>query len=182
MDAIIESAKSMERRFCGHHPQDHPEPLDAGECISSVVDGKNSGRNKHRYVVATQDIELRRELRAIPGVPLIYINKGVMIMEPMASASTEERTKEERTKFRAELKTNPVKRKRADDEEEPKGSATTDGASEAQVSAQASGEERPQKKKKKNYGKARGPNPLAVKKKKKTGPGQKPAAARKAAA
>ncbi|PKS06565.1 hypothetical protein jhhlp_007313 [Lomentospora prolificans] len=171
MDSIIDNAKLIERRFCGHHPQEHPEPLSTRDCIHSVVDGKNSGRNKHRYVVATQDYDLRRELRGIPGVPLIYINKGVMIMEPMASVSAMEKAKEERIKFKAELKTTG-KRKRTDEEEEVK----ENSEAQTESSKVTTAEQPKKKKKKKNYGKARGPNPLAVKKKKTPGQPQKPKA------
>lgn len=160
MDAVINKAKEIERRFCGHHPDTHPEPLSTRECIRSVVDSKNTGKNKHRYIVATQDYELRRELRGIPGVPLIYINRGVMIMEPMAEATTLEKVKEERVKFKAELKT-AIKRKRGDEEDEGKVDR------EVQNGSQADTDGPPIKRKKKNYGKAKGPNPLSAKKKKK---------------
>lgn len=162
MAPIISKAKDLERRFCGHHPETHPDPLPTRECLMSVVDGKASGRNKHRYVVATQDADLRRELRGIPGVPLIYINRGVMIMEPMASATEGELAREERGKFRAEIRGAP-KRKREEDEE----GEGAEEKKEAGEKKEGEGEAGPVKKKKKNYGKAKGPNPLAMKKKKK---------------
>lgn len=156
MAPIIAQAKDFERRYCGHHPESHPEPLSTQECLMSVVDGKKTGRNKHRYVVATQDVDLRRRLRQIPGVPLIYVNRGVMIMEPMAESTEVELAREERSKFKAELK-GPAKRKREEDEKE-EGAENKEGEGEPA---------RKKKKKKKNYGKAKGPNPLSVKKKKK---------------
>lgn len=163
MGPIIAQAKDFERRFCGHHPESHPEPLSTQECLMSVVDGKNTGRNKHRYVVATQDADLRRRLRQIPGVPLIYVNRGVMIMEPMAGSTEDQLAREERSKFKAELRGAP-KRKREEDEAE-------EGAAEEGAAKKEGGGE-PAKKKKKNYGKAKGPNPLAMKKKKKKKPGE----------
>ncbi|KFY16179.1 hypothetical protein V492_01512, partial [Pseudogymnoascus sp. VKM F-4246] len=84
---LIDKAKLFERRRCGHLPADYPEPLSAESCINSVVDAKGSGRNKHCYVVASQDVEVRRKMRAVVGVPLVYINRSVMIMEPMADAT-----------------------------------------------------------------------------------------------
>jgi len=185
MDQTIEKAKEIERRFCGHHPQDHPDPLSTRDCIHSVVDGKDTGRNKHRYIVATQDHELRRELREIPGVPLIYINRGVMIMEPMASSSASEKARGERGKFKAELKTTGKRKRQEDEEEETKeGEEAKDGGEAKEAVGKAGGEEQPKKKKKKNYGKAKGPNPLSVKKKKKKPgpPGQKPKKAEPAVA
>ena len=50
----IEVAKTCERRRCGHHPDEYPEPLSTLECMQSVVDPKDQGENKHRYVVAAR--------------------------------------------------------------------------------------------------------------------------------
>lgn len=76
MDRVIEKAKDFERRRCGHKPEDYPEPLSTLECLSSCV----GNTNKHRYVVASQDGEVRAKMRGIPGVPLIYISRSVMIV------------------------------------------------------------------------------------------------------
>ncbi|CAK5264774.1 unnamed protein product [Mycena citricolor] len=43
--------------------------------------------NKHRYVVATQSQTLRSQLRSIPGVPILHINRSVMILEPPSDAT-----------------------------------------------------------------------------------------------
>lgn len=146
---LIDKAKLFERRRCGHLPADYPEPLSTTECLTSVVDAKGSGRNKHCYVVASQDVEVRRKMRAVVGVPLVYINRSVMIMEPMAEATGSQRDREEKGKFRDGLKRGSgsvgMKRKREDGEE-------------------GGGEE---KRKKKVYGQPKGPNPLSVKKAKK---------------
>ncbi|KAH7364240.1 putative rRNA-processing protein utp23 [Rhexocercosporidium sp. MPI-PUGE-AT-0058] len=150
---LIDKAKTYERRRCGHRPEDYPEPLSTQECLASVVDPKGSKTNKNRYVVASQELEVRKHMRGILGVPLVYINRSVMIMEPMAEASTDNREKEERVKFRAGLKrgSGSLKRKREDGEE------NLDGTGEADIP----------KKKKKTKG-PKGPNPLAVKKAKKS--------------
>ncbi|KAI1004086.1 hypothetical protein K3495_g4130 [Podosphaera aphanis] len=138
---LIDKAKTYERRRCGHLPSDYAEPLSAQECISSVVDPKSSGHNKHRYVVASQNLDVRKAMRLLMGVPLIYINRSVMIMEPMAEKSIENRVREEQGKFRSGLKrgSGSLKRKRSDE----------DGNS-ADI---------PKKKRSE-----KGPNPLAVKK------------------
>ncbi|ENH61110.1 rRNA-processing protein utp23 [Fusarium oxysporum f. sp. cubense race 1] len=150
----IDLAKTLERRRCGHHPDDYPEPLSTQDCLRSVVDPKATLQNKHRYVVASQDQEVRRMLRGIKGVPLIYIKRSVMILEPMADESVQVRAKEERSKFRAEIKNQLGKRKRDDADDDEKADKT-DGNSEEQ-----------KKKKKKGHG-PKGPNPLAVQKPKK---------------
>lgn len=151
---LIDKAKTYERRRCGHLPADYPEPLTSQECITSVVDPKGSKHNKHRYVIASQDLETRKAMRAILGVPLVYINRSVMIMEPMAGATVENREREERGKFRVGLKrgSGSLKRKREDDGDEE-------------------GEEAKEKKKKVAQG-PKGPNPLAVKKSKKQAGGE----------
>ena len=98
----IEVAKQAERRRCGHHELE--TPLSELECIKSVLDPKGSGTNKHRYVVATQDRDVRAAMREVAGVPLVYINRSVMVMEPMAGRSAEVREAEEKSKVRAGLK------------------------------------------------------------------------------
>lgn len=89
----VKLAKSFERRRCGHvvseHDETKPAPLSAFECLCEVV----GETNKHRYVVATQKPKLRQRFRKIPGLPLIYLSRSVMIMEPMSKA-TETRRKE----------------------------------------------------------------------------------------
>ena len=150
----IEVAKSCERRRCGHHPDEYPEPLSTLECFQSVVDPKDTGENKHRYVVASQNQDLRRMLREVRGVPLIYIKRSVMILEPMSDESVQLRAREERSKFRAELKSKLGKRKRPEDGE--------DEAGEGEKPDDATSK----KKKSKRPG-PKGPNPLSVKKAKK---------------
>lgn len=154
-DEWIEAAKQAERRRCGHH--ELPEPLSTLECLESVVDPKGSGTNKHRYVVASQDHTVRRKMRTIVGVPLIYIARSVMILEPMADVTQGVREREEKAKVKAGLggRRNVgaevgEKRKRED------GDSDSDADERAQLG--------PKKQKKKG---PKGPNPLAVKKSKK---------------
>ncbi|KAI1417125.1 hypothetical protein F5Y13DRAFT_104251 [Hypoxylon sp. FL1857] len=158
VEAAIEQAKNhFERRRCGHHPDEYPKPLSALECIHSVVDPKDNGVNKHRYVCAINDDSVRANLRQIAGTPLLYIRRSVMIMEPMATVSAKIRSKDEKSKFRAEIKTPGSKRKREEDDDSDQEKAEEKaGTKEADKS---------EKKKKKPYGKKE-PNPLAVKKKK----------------
>ncbi|KZF26141.1 hypothetical protein L228DRAFT_242561 [Xylona heveae TC161] len=164
--AIVDKTKTYERRRCNHHTLE--QPLSTLECLSSVVDPKGSRTNKHRYVVACQDNEVRSYLRSIPGVPLIYVHRSVMIMEPMAHATEHVRDKDEKSKFRAGLKgargaiTDTLKRKR-DDEEEQSGSGSEQEEGRARSGAQSQ-EEASKKKKRKG---PKGPNPLSVKKAKK---------------
>ena len=101
-DNWIEVAKQAERRRCGHHELE--QPLSALECLMDVVDPKGSGTNRHRYVVASQEQEVRRAMREIAGVPLVYIARSVMILEPMAARTEQIRDSGEKEKVRAGLK------------------------------------------------------------------------------
>ncbi|CAM1507011.1 Fc.00g066520.m01.CDS01 [Cosmosporella sp. VM-42] len=156
----IDLAKTLERRRCGHHPDQYPEPLSTLECFKSVVDPKGSNQNKHRYVVASQTQEVRRMLRGVRAVPLIYIKRSVMILEPMADDSAAVRAREERGKFRAEIKHALGKRKREQNDEDD-----SDEDEKKPEDSKAKQDSEPQKKKKGRGPK--GPNPLAVQKTKK---------------
>lgn len=164
---LIDTAKTFERRKCGHHELD--EPLPEKECFDSVVNIK--GENKHRYCVAAQDHEIRKSMREIPGVPSIAINRSVMILEPMTDASVFRRDNMERKKFRegimdARAAVHGVqevkKRKRGPNDE-------ADGDGEE---GDGDGEKEKEKKKKKKRKGPPGPNPLSVKKKKPKAPQQ----------
>ncbi|KAL8303625.1 hypothetical protein RB597_004939 [Gaeumannomyces tritici] len=194
MKALIDSVKEdFERRRCGHHP-DETDALSTLECLSSfVVDSGKGSRN--RYVVASQDAEVRRHMRGVKGVPLIYISRSVMIMEPMASGSANVVSKEERAKLRSGIKSLASagsKRKRGDDDgsdgsggseddddddddDDDNDDSDEDGDDDqraAAVERRKAPSSRPlvveapdRKKRKKAYG-PKGPNPLAAKKKK----------------
>ncbi|KAI1347396.1 Fcf1-domain-containing protein [Xylaria sp. FL0043] len=168
--AVIDFAKEkVERRRCGHHPSDYPEPLAEVNCLHSVVDPSKNGINKHRYVCAINDDEIRSSLRnGIQVVPLLYIRRSVLIMEPASSTTVKARSRDEKAKYTAELKLLGGKRKRqqedTDDDDGDRKKERTDPS-------------KPEKKKtKKAYGRKE-PNPLSVKKKKE----QKPQHAGKAA-
>lgn len=162
-EAWIAVAKAAERRRCGHHELE--EPLGELECVSSVVDPKGNGTNKFRYVVASQDGEIRKKMREVVGVPLVYISRSVMILEPMAERTERVKEGEEKAKIRAGLKARRggavEKRKREDEDEEDE--QERGGAEEAQ--------DEPAKKKRKAKG-PKGPNPLSMKKSKKEDSGK----------
>tara|TARA_R110002003_G_scaffold126_47_gene11825 strand:- start:4204 stop:5004 length:801 start_codon:yes stop_codon:yes gene_type:complete len=158
-ETLILQAKEYERRRCNH--QDLDEPLSTLECLSEVVDPKKSGTNKNRYIIASNDSRVRGHMRSIAGVPLIYISKSVVLMEPMANATEEQREREEKSKFKLGLKgqrkpDQPQKRKRDDQGDERAGESIADGAT---------GDAPPAKKKRAKGPKQ--PNPLSMKKPKK---------------
>ncbi|THU94822.1 hypothetical protein K435DRAFT_819869 [Dendrothele bispora CBS 962.96] len=130
-EAAVELAKTFERRKCNHR-----EAIPGDECLKHVV----GDTNKHRYVIASQNQPLRTKFRAIPAVPLIHINRSVMVLEPPSDATI-------RAKNTAE--------------EQSLHSSSLDKAVVSPLTTAQS----PHKKKG-----PKGPNPLSVKKKKATQP------------
>ncbi|KAF2850766.1 hypothetical protein T440DRAFT_468335 [Plenodomus tracheiphilus IPT5] len=169
-ETLILQAKEYERRRCNH--QDLEKPLSTLECLSSVVDPKDNNTNKFRYIVCSNDVDVRKRMRRIAGVPLIYISKSVVLMEPMANATEEVREREEKSKFKMGLKGQRKpdageKRKRDDDE----------ARDEESTEAKSTGDAKSSKKRQKG---PKGPNPLSVKKAKKDQGPPRPKAAKPA--
>ncbi|CEL55298.1 rRNA-processing protein utp23 OS=Schizosaccharomyces pombe (strain 972 / ATCC 24843) GN=utp23 PE=3 SV=1 [Rhizoctonia solani AG-1 IB] len=127
---IVDVAKSFERRKCNHREAIENEP-----CIESVV----GETNKHRYVVASQSTDLRSKLRKIPGVPLVHINRSVMVLEPRSEATI-----------------------KAKDQSESANMGVTESEVRALISTAVPAPAEPKHKKKV----AKGPNPLSMMKKK----------------
>lgn len=164
-DPLILLAKSMERRRCNHHDLD--EPLSTLECLSNVIDPKKSATNRNRYVVASQEEEVRRFCRGVRGVPLIYVKRSVMVLEPMAERTVGVKEGMEREKFRTGLRGKPGKRKR-EPEHEQAGEVPEHEKDELVDGEDKENDERPAKKRKARGPK--GPNPLSMKKAKKEKP------------
>lgn len=165
-EALIEHAKGFERRRCGHHELE--KPLSTLECFKDVIDPKGSMTNKNRYVVACQDPAVRAYLRKIPGVPMIYIKRSVMIMEPMADASESVKAKEDKAKFKAGLKSvrgpaPTLKRARGAADIGERGNENEDDSiPEPEEDEKEASSQPPPKKRKRGPS---GPNPLSMKKK-----------------
>ncbi|KAL2358158.1 Fcf1-domain-containing protein [Cryomyces antarcticus] len=180
--AWLDVARKCETRRCGHTPSNNPtttttfssSALSTCDCINSVV----GSTNKNRYIVASQDAEVRARCREVPGTPIVYIRRSVMIMEPMAEASVGVREREERGKVRSGVGrgatssgiTTPksttkaattVMGKRKRDADEHQGSAGGNGRDDADGRDDARGAAPPLQKRRKG---PKGPNPLSVKK------------------
>lgn len=96
--SAVDLAKLFERRKCNHR-----EPIPGDECLASVVGtfvllrfAQSSSpstslgpTNKHRYVIATQSQPLRVKLRSIPAVPIVHVNRTVMVLEPPSDVTVE---------------------------------------------------------------------------------------------
>ena len=142
---------SSEDEGSKHNHQHHQEnqKLGSAEGILKLI----GSRNRHKYIVATQDEQLKEKLRRIPGVPIIYANKTSLMLETPSSASQLKWEKQEKSKGTRRIK---------DDVEIAAKEMNLD-------------KEEIMKLKKESYAKlpimrekrkARGPNPLSVKKKK----------------
>jgi U3 small nucleolar RNA-associated protein 23 len=83
------------RRNHGHSLKTEPS-----DCILQLVGAKNEGK----WIVVTQDAELRSKLRLIPGTPIILVSSNVLVLETpsfatKAAALHDERGKGELSKF-----------------------------------------------------------------------------------
>ncbi|GMM47326.1 rRNA-binding ribosome biosynthesis protein [Pichia kluyveri] len=143
----VDLAKRMEKRRCGHK-----ETLSSFECMKSITNVE--GENKYRYLVVTQDENLRTSLRNIAGVPLVFLHRSVLVMEPLSKVTKRVVSAVERMKLTQGLNSiDAGKRSRDSDNEDGE-----DGEGDDQ-----NNENRPVKKGKK----VKGVNPLAMKKKQK---------------
>ncbi|KAG7390601.1 Small subunit processome component [Phytophthora pseudosyringae] len=115
------------------------QPVDVSKHIQSII----GDRNERKFVVCTQEVELRKALRLVPGVPLLYLNRSVLVFEEISRATLAIVRQEEKANM-AKLDVNE-KRKLEQMQEGEKG-------------ADHAEQQRLQKKR------AKGPNPLSMKK------------------
>lgn len=160
-DAIA-LAKRFERRRCGHRD---PTQEDKGvkkphDCMWDVVVVDN--QNKHRYVVASQKDKLRQRLRRVPAVPLLYVNRSVMIMEPMSSVTERARALIEQGKLVGGL--NEVIAASAKKRKTTEEGSNSDSNNDDDSDNSEDEDDKPNPKKRKG---PKQPNPLSIKKKKK---------------
>ncbi|KAJ5141167.1 uncharacterized protein N7443_010863 [Penicillium atrosanguineum] len=161
-------------RHCSHNadstPIDEVECL-----LSLLSPSTETKKNKDHYILATADPivkkndkndgqrkrkteeeregeramrrakTLRVHARSIPGVPIIYVKRSVMVLEPMSTPSENIRDGVERGKFRAGLDDPSLGKRKREDEAEPLVKIP-------------------------GLKKAKGPNPLSVKKAKQNQP------------
>lgn len=77
MSGSVFIAKRFELRNCRHKAS--PD-FTSSHCIKDLI----ADSNPHHYGVAAQNAELREGLREILGVPLLFVNRGVLLMEQPA--------------------------------------------------------------------------------------------------
>ncbi|WFD33805.1 hypothetical protein MCUN1_000625 [Malassezia cuniculi] len=79
---VIALAKGWERRMCNHK-----QALEPGVCLESVI----GATNKHRYVLAADDVKVRRARRAaVPGLPILHYSSSVLVLEPMSTLTEDD--------------------------------------------------------------------------------------------
>jgi U3 small nucleolar RNA-associated protein 23 len=157
-------------RHCKHIDQE--AAVSEVDCLIDLVAGQPRGneqpKNKQHFVLATADptdaekrtlarpfVDVREAARNVPGVPIVYVKRSVMVLEELSHASKRLKGGVEKERLREGLiggTAGARKRKRG---EEDGGEADGDG-----VQGGAGLEV-----KRRLVKKAKGPNPLSVKKK-----------------
>lgn len=132
--------------------------LDPITCIRNYI-GK---KNRDKYFVATQDDFLRKQLRKIPGVPLIFFDQNMLLIDKLSPSSLEASEKRENLKEAPQKKEQKILKEKKNEVkdfliQEFKNSAYYKRKSEEYKLNKLMG---------KIKKKANGPNPLSVKKKK----------------
>jgi U3 small nucleolar RNA-associated protein 23 len=140
----------------------HGQILSPDNCIKSYIGKKNF----KKYFVATQDSFLRQQLRKIPGVPLLFFDQNMILIDKPSQASVlaskkREELKEEPKKFeKKELKEKEKEIKQWVKDEYKKTDHYKNKAEQYKIN-KLMGRIRK---------KAKGPNPLSCKKKMKNVP------------
>lgn len=76
--AAVFNARRLETiKMCKH------KGVSGAECIKSII----GDANKYHFGVCAQQDDLREALRQIPGVPLCFINRGILLMEAPSEAT-----------------------------------------------------------------------------------------------
>ena len=132
--------------------------IDPITCIRNYI-GK---KNHDKYFVATQDDFLRKQLRKIPGVPLIFFDQNMLLIDKLSPSSLEASEKRENLKEAPQKKEQKILNEKKNEVkdfliQEFKNSAYYKRKSEEYKLNKLMG---------KIKKKANGPNPLSVKKKK----------------
>ncbi|KIW99915.1 uncharacterized protein Z518_10843 [Rhinocladiella mackenziei CBS 650.93] len=147
--------------------------ISEARCLLDLLAGQPHGneqaKNKQHYILATAEadererkgkgfIDVRERARIIPGVPIVYVKRSVMILEEMSGVTEAVRRKKEKEKFGEGLRGVGlgVKRKRDDNDDE---------SDEDEKGLFDLVENKSAQPKIRGLKKAKGPNPLSVLKK-----------------
>ncbi|KIW34088.1 uncharacterized protein PV07_00887 [Cladophialophora immunda] len=161
-------------RHCKHKDDEGQElgVVSEARCLLDLLAGQPHGnehaKNKQHYILATADadekesrakgfIDVKDRARLIPGVPIVYVKRSVMILEEMSGVSDRTVRSQEKEKFSQGL-IGLASRKRKRGEEDGSEDEDDDLLAEENQGPKIRGLKR-----------AKGPNPLSVKKKKAKG-------------
>ncbi|KAJ0729548.1 putative rRNA-processing protein Fcf1/Utp23 [Helianthus annuus] len=148
---------------------DHEKRKSAVDCLSDVIGESNS----EHFFVATQDVDLRRKFQEIPAVPVMFALRNALFLEPPSQSQQQfaKAAEEERSRLNElEIKMLSNKRKRSSEADEAFSNETIVELKKNVSTRKTDVKDKVQFKRKK----AKGPNPLSCKKKKKDN--QKPVA------
>uniref|UniRef100_M1TD96 Maternal effect embryo arrest 21 n=1 Tax=Dimocarpus longan TaxID=128017 RepID=M1TD96_9ROSI len=151
---------------------EHEKKKSADACIMDVIGEKNP----EHFFVATQDVDLRKKLQEVPGVPLVYGLRNTLLLEPLSASQRQfVKVSEEGRSHMTELEHKILKKRAKDilETDEMRDSLNEDenvGDQKLEMQTvkkkdntrkQLGVKDGPQFKRKK----AKGPNPLSCKKK-----------------
>ncbi|GLD98653.1 hypothetical protein PINS_up018090 [Pythium insidiosum] len=97
-DAMRE-AVDIAKSFRVIEERDYAAAVDDAKDVTKVLQSLVGDRNERKFVVATQEVELRKALRLVPGVPLIYLNRSVLVFEDVSKATLAIVRQEEKAKM-----------------------------------------------------------------------------------
>lgn len=139
-------------------------PKSAAEGILKLV----GASNRHGYVVCSQDDHLRKSLNEIPGVPALYLNIGVTVLEPPSRSSREFNEAREQKKM-APRKDERRRLQRNSSSSSKSGNDDNSNSDRVNAESRATSAEDSVAEKKKKKKRQRGPkqpNPLSIRSKK----------------
>lgn len=151
--STVDMAKQWERRMCNHR-----DAIDPQRCIKECVGDKN----KHRYIVASEQGELRRDLRlGVAGLPMMHFTQAVMVLEPMSPLTKSKIEEKEEQKLSLPLSEAALLKSVPNVELDIVGAAANDAAETDAVEAgQAEANQEAGSRRRKR----KAPNPLSVRK------------------
>lgn len=176
--AFLPPPTEVPLRYCKHKNEEGEDlgVVDEWRCLLDLLAGQPKGneqaKNKQHYILATADppeeeqrkkayINVRERARLVPGVPVVYVKRSVMILEELSAASELAKRGAEREKFREGIIGNRKRKRGSQGEDDMFKDLMEDDPQQMPV-------RRLQKK-------AKGPNPMSVQKKKVKTPQQEPA-------
>lgn len=144
---------------------DHKKRVDADTCIKSIIGESNS----EHFFLATQDFEIRKNFREVPGVPVIYgLRNSLFLEQPSLNQREFVKSSEEKRLHMNEIDYKKIWKR------ELKEKLTSDGADSTSMEDEFA--KRNGRRSTKTLGvkdkvrfkkkRAKGPNPLSCKKKK----------------